>query len=107
MKKKEDGALCIYYQNMNGVKCMEELYKYMSLMNKYGVGIFGWTETNVNWTPLLINKTEQMERKLWRNLKLIISCSNNPSERVQRGGTCIGIVNNMVGRKATGGEYKT
>eukprot|EP00957_Ditylum_brightwellii_P068625 5210312-Ditylum_brightwellii.AAC.1 len=45
-----------------------------------------------------------MGRTKWDNFKLITSSSNDPADCHQRGGTCIGLVNNIVGRKTTSRE---
>eukprot|EP00957_Ditylum_brightwellii_P173350 13198271-Ditylum_brightwellii.AAC.1 len=42
--------------------------------------------------------------KIFKNAKIITSTSDDPAGWRQQGGTCIGLVNSMVGRKMSGGE---
>eukprot|EP00957_Ditylum_brightwellii_P139476 10630063-Ditylum_brightwellii.AAC.1 len=73
-------------------------------MKEQEVEIWLWTETNTNWTPKLIHEAEKMGVKLFKQFKVITSASDDPAEWKQTGGTCIGLVNGMVGRKMQGGE---
>eukprot|EP00957_Ditylum_brightwellii_P199387 15197878-Ditylum_brightwellii.AAC.1 len=69
LKPKQEGILCVYYQSINGFICMEDMYKYMTQMEKYKLDIFGWMETNINWTPNMKNKVKQMGRKSGTTLR--------------------------------------
>eukprot|EP00957_Ditylum_brightwellii_P180337 13738212-Ditylum_brightwellii.AAC.2 len=48
-----------------------------------------------------------MGRTVWKNFKLITSCSDDPVGRKQQGGTCIGFVNDIVGRHIASSEDET
>eukprot|EP00957_Ditylum_brightwellii_P212136 15367006-Ditylum_brightwellii.AAC.2 len=102
--QKANKILWIYYQNIHGFTCLEEMYEYMLLMKEYEVDIFGWSETNTNWTLVARNKVGQMGRRTWKIFKLVASCSDDPADEKQQGGTCIGLVNDMVGQHVTSGE---
>eukprot|EP00957_Ditylum_brightwellii_P074375 5650815-Ditylum_brightwellii.AAC.1 len=67
-------------------------------MHKYQVDIWGWTETNINWMPAMTTKATQMGLKTCWNFKLVMPCSDDPTEHKQQGGTYMVLVNNMVGR---------
>eukprot|EP00957_Ditylum_brightwellii_P034794 2637133-Ditylum_brightwellii.AAC.1 len=62
------------------------------------VDIWGWMETNVNWTPNLTNNTAYKGQELFNNFKLITSSSNDLTGFYQQGGACMGITNKMTGR---------
>eukprot|EP00957_Ditylum_brightwellii_P083511 6348610-Ditylum_brightwellii.AAC.1 len=53
----------------------------------------------------MIREAGKMGFKIFKNFKIITSTSNDPAGWKQQGGTCIGLVNGMVGRKMSGGEY--
>eukprot|EP00957_Ditylum_brightwellii_P084043 6389535-Ditylum_brightwellii.AAC.1 len=67
-------------------------------MHKYQVDIWGWTETNSNWTPAMTTKAKQMGLKIFWNFKIVMLCSNDSVEHKQQGGACMALVNHMVGR---------
>eukprot|EP00957_Ditylum_brightwellii_P144289 10993042-Ditylum_brightwellii.AAC.1 len=49
-------------------------------------------------------EAEQMGSKIFKSAKIITSNSDDPAGWKQQGGTCIGLVNGIVGRKMSGGE---
>eukprot|EP00957_Ditylum_brightwellii_P030626 2320807-Ditylum_brightwellii.AAC.1 len=102
MKKKAKGILRVYYQNINRITCLEDLYKYMEYMKTHEVDIWMWTETNINWRPKMRREAKKMSSKIFKNAKIITSTSNDPAGWKQQGYTCIGLVNGMVGRKILG-----
>eukprot|EP00957_Ditylum_brightwellii_P069620 5288118-Ditylum_brightwellii.AAC.1 len=67
-------------------------------MHKHEVDIWGWSETNVNWTPNMISKTKHLGNKCFNIFTLTASLSDDPAEHKQQGGTCLGIVNKFTGR---------
>eukprot|EP00957_Ditylum_brightwellii_P054271 4111213-Ditylum_brightwellii.AAC.1 len=73
-------------------------------MKEYEVDIWLWTETNINWTPKISRETDKMGCKVFNNFKIITSTRNDPAGWKWSGGTCIGLVNGMVGWKMQGGE---
>eukprot|EP00957_Ditylum_brightwellii_P200536 15288117-Ditylum_brightwellii.AAC.1 len=48
-----------------------------------------------------------MGQTIWKNVKIITSCSDDPAGSKQQGGMCIGLVISMVGCHITSGEDKT
>eukprot|EP00957_Ditylum_brightwellii_P012957 979214-Ditylum_brightwellii.AAC.1 len=101
MGGKEEGYLRVYFQNVNGISTEEDMQGYMEEMKDREVDIWRWMETNVNWTPNLINNTTYKGQKLFNNIKLITSSSDDLAGFYQQGGTCMGITNKMTGRIIT------
>eukprot|EP00957_Ditylum_brightwellii_P160227 12198633-Ditylum_brightwellii.AAC.1 len=48
-----------------------------------------------------------MGRRTWKIFKLVTSCSDDPANEKQQGGTCIWLVNDMAGQHVTSGEDKS
>eukprot|EP00957_Ditylum_brightwellii_P093572 7125242-Ditylum_brightwellii.AAC.1 len=86
MGGKEEGHLRVYFQNVHGISMEKDMQGYMEEMKDRKVDIWGWTETNVNWTPNLINNTAYKGQKLFNNFKLITSSSNDLAGLYQQGG---------------------
>eukprot|EP00957_Ditylum_brightwellii_P030992 2348640-Ditylum_brightwellii.AAC.1 len=73
-------------------------------MKEYEVDIWMWTETNIDWTTKMIREVGRMGFKMFQNFKIFMSSSDDPASWKQPGGTCIGLVNIMVGWKMKGGQ---
>eukprot|EP00957_Ditylum_brightwellii_P041057 3109585-Ditylum_brightwellii.AAC.1 len=101
MGGKEVGHLRVYFQNVNGIAVEEDMQEYMEEMKDREGDIWGWTETNANWTPNLINNATYEGQTLFNNFKIITSSSNNPAGFYQQRGTCMGMTNKMMGRIIT------
>ena len=82
------------------------MFEYMLKMKEYEVDVWGWTETNINWTPNTTNAMKYMSTKIFKNSHIATSNSDDPAGQRQQGGTCTVIINNLVGRKITSGEDK-
>eukprot|EP00957_Ditylum_brightwellii_P187503 14279629-Ditylum_brightwellii.AAC.1 len=54
--------------------------------------------------PAMTTKAKQMGLKTFQNFKIVTSCSNDPAERKQQGGTCMALVNHIVERHVQRGE---
>eukprot|EP00957_Ditylum_brightwellii_P205831 15345644-Ditylum_brightwellii.AAC.2 len=93
-----------YFQNINGLATEEDIKSNMDLIHTKEVDIWGWVETNVNWTPNLISKVQYLGRKKFCNFTVNTSSSNNLVGFYQQGGMCIGVTGNMTGRIIEGGS---
>eukprot|EP00957_Ditylum_brightwellii_P116543 8889747-Ditylum_brightwellii.AAC.1 len=60
-------------------------------MKKKEVDIWGWAETNVNWSENLIGITKRMGRKVVQQMTLIAGGSANPAGYYQQGGHVQGL----------------
>eukprot|EP00957_Ditylum_brightwellii_P093734 7137001-Ditylum_brightwellii.AAC.1 len=67
-------------------------------MDKKEVVIWEWAETNVNWTPNLTAWTKYYGNKIFKNVTLVGSSSDDPAGFYQQGGTCTAITGKMVGQ---------
>eukprot|EP00957_Ditylum_brightwellii_P033485 2537441-Ditylum_brightwellii.AAC.1 len=54
MTIKDKNTLRLYFQNVNGISTVEDMNSYMDEMNEREVDIWGWAETNANWTKNLL-----------------------------------------------------
>eukprot|EP00957_Ditylum_brightwellii_P124873 9519189-Ditylum_brightwellii.AAC.2 len=70
----------------------------MEDMGEKEINIWGWAETNVNWTPNMTARAKYYGNKIFTNFTLVRSSSNNPAGLYQQGGTCTAITGKMVGR---------
>eukprot|EP00957_Ditylum_brightwellii_P050694 3843106-Ditylum_brightwellii.AAC.1 len=61
-------------------------------MKKKEVDIWGWAETNVNWSEKLIGIAKSMGRKVFQQITLIAGGSADLTGYYQQGGTCTGVV---------------
>ena len=104
LEPKENGRIRINYQNIKGIQYKEDIYKYMETMKEYNVDIWGWSETNINWTPNIKDAVKYMSTKIFDNYYFTTSNSDDPSGRYQQGGTQTVLVNNLVGRKISSCE---
>eukprot|EP00957_Ditylum_brightwellii_P139646 10642878-Ditylum_brightwellii.AAC.1 len=73
-------------------------------MKSKEASIWGWTETNINWTPSTINQENYVGRKNHKNLKFIIASSNEAAGYKQMGRTCTAMTDIIVGRHMTNTE---
>eukprot|EP00957_Ditylum_brightwellii_P117948 8996383-Ditylum_brightwellii.AAC.1 len=60
--------------------------------------IWGWTETNVNWTPSQVNQANYIGRKIHKKTKLVTTLSNEAAGYKQMSGTCTAMTDNIVSR---------
>eukprot|EP00957_Ditylum_brightwellii_P008143 617414-Ditylum_brightwellii.AAC.1 len=67
-------------------------------MEEKEVDIWGWAETNVNWTPNLTACAKYYGNKIFKLFTLVGSSSNDPAGFYQQGGTCTAITGEMVGQ---------
>eukprot|EP00957_Ditylum_brightwellii_P073334 5573137-Ditylum_brightwellii.AAC.1 len=81
---------------MNGISTTEDLQSYMEEMRSKDVDIWGWAETSIKWNKEMESKAQYMGRKLFKNFTLVTSCSDNPAQYYQQGGTCIRITNRLT-----------
>eukprot|EP00957_Ditylum_brightwellii_P009539 719774-Ditylum_brightwellii.AAC.1 len=74
-------------------------------MKETQVDLWGWVETNINWTRIIKSKGQHYRRKIFRNFTIFTSGSNDSADFYQRGGTCIGVIDKLTGRgKPNGNE---
>eukprot|EP00957_Ditylum_brightwellii_P071424 5429722-Ditylum_brightwellii.AAC.1 len=66
--------------------------------------IWGWAETNVNWTPNRISQANYLGQKINQNFKLVAASSNKAVKYKQMGEICTALVDNVVGRHIESGE---
>lgn len=78
LEEKYKDSLQFFYQKVVGINYMEDMYGYMSIMKKIEVTIWGWTETKVNWTSELIINAKRMGQKLFKNICIATSSSEDP-----------------------------
>ena len=71
----------------------------METMKEYDIDIWGWSETNINWTSNIKDAVKYMSTKLFDNCYFATSNSDDLAGRYQQGGTQTTLVNNLVGRK--------
>eukprot|EP00957_Ditylum_brightwellii_P017319 1304260-Ditylum_brightwellii.AAC.1 len=67
----------------------------MEDMAEKEIDIWGWAETNVNWTPNMIARAKYYSNKIFNNFTLVGSSSNDPVGFYQQGGTCTAITGKM------------
>ena len=68
--------------------------------------IYGWAETSTKWSLQMILQANQCGRKIHKHYKLIATSSNKEAGYKQMGGTCMGMVDNIVGRHMESEEDK-
>eukprot|EP00957_Ditylum_brightwellii_P092390 7034799-Ditylum_brightwellii.AAC.1 len=66
--------------------------------------IYGWAEINTKWSLQMIAQANQYDRKIHKHYKLIAASSNKEAGYKGMGGTCMGMVDNIVGRHMESGE---
>jgi hypothetical protein len=103
----KEGELRVYFQNIHGIKpTTREWEDMITKIEQNKIGIFGFAETNYNWTPiaerLCINKAKRALRRetgKWTNLSLNTSaCSGWVGGDFQPGGTCTGAIGGWATR---------
>eukprot|EP00957_Ditylum_brightwellii_P147404 11224530-Ditylum_brightwellii.AAC.1 len=62
------------------------------------IDIWGWTKTNVNWTPNMTARAIYYGNKVFTNFTILRSSSDNPAGLYQQGVMCTAITGKMVGR---------
>eukprot|EP00957_Ditylum_brightwellii_P008142 617413-Ditylum_brightwellii.AAC.1 len=67
-------------------------------MEEKEVDIWGWAETNVNWTPNLTTRAKYYGNEIFKIFTLVGSSSNDPAGFYQQGRTCTAITGKMVGQ---------
>eukprot|EP00957_Ditylum_brightwellii_P050237 3809845-Ditylum_brightwellii.AAC.1 len=67
-------------------------------MHEREVDIWGWSETNVKWTPNRISKAKYLGNKCFVNFIVIAGSSDDLAEYKQQGGTCVDVTNKFTGR---------
>ena len=70
LKTKDSNTLRIYFQNINGLGTNEELKEYIEDMKNNEVDIWGWAETNVHWSPQVVDKIKAIGRHYFKNLSV-------------------------------------
>eukprot|EP00957_Ditylum_brightwellii_P139559 10636266-Ditylum_brightwellii.AAC.1 len=76
---KDDNTLHMYFQNVNRVATKEDLRRYMEEMHERDADIWGWAETNVNWTPHMVSKAKYMENQIYNTFTFVASLSEGPA----------------------------
>eukprot|EP00957_Ditylum_brightwellii_P089457 6812236-Ditylum_brightwellii.AAC.1 len=84
MTPKEKNTLRIYFQNINGISTVEDLHGYMDEMRDREIDIWGWVETNVNWTKNLLTQAKFYGNKIFKNFTLVGNSSDDPAEFYQQ-----------------------
>ena len=84
---KDSNSIRIYYQNIKGIQNREDIYEYMEAIKDYDVNIWGWSKTNINWTPKTIAAVKYMTTNIFDNCFFETSNSDNPARRNQQDGT--------------------
>eukprot|EP00957_Ditylum_brightwellii_P113676 8667120-Ditylum_brightwellii.AAC.1 len=84
---KEDWILQIYIQNVNGLMTKENLKEYLNETKVREVDMWGWAETNVPWTEQMLQKTNFLGSKTFKNFMMVGSSSDDLAEIYQQGGT--------------------
>ena len=59
----------------------------MEIMKDHNIDIWGWTETNINWTPNNKDAVKYMSTKIFDNCFFETSNSDDLAGRYQQGGT--------------------
>ena len=70
LNTKDKHTLRIYFQDMNGIATIENMHSYIDKMNKREADIWGWAETNVNWTKNLLAQTKYYGNKILKTFHL-------------------------------------
>eukprot|EP00957_Ditylum_brightwellii_P154551 11762858-Ditylum_brightwellii.AAC.2 len=83
MQTKQEDHMRLYFQNVNGILIGEYIKSYLDEMHEREVDIWGWSKTNVNWTPNMISKTKHLGNKCFDNFTLTASLSHDPAEHKQ------------------------
>ena len=85
-----------YFQNVNGIKPQSEQPAWNNMMEtirEKNSAIFGFVETNVEWSLPLHSECAQIMRKTFKHRELVTSSSKTAISRTYKpGGTCIGAV---------------
>eukprot|EP00957_Ditylum_brightwellii_P090341 6879810-Ditylum_brightwellii.AAC.1 len=79
----------------------------MEEMKEKQVDLWEWVETNINWTKNMISKAKYYGRKIFKNLTLFTSKSDDPADYYQQGGTCLGVTDKLTGRNNPGDNTVT
>eukprot|EP00957_Ditylum_brightwellii_P173907 13239477-Ditylum_brightwellii.AAC.1 len=98
MHPKQEDHMQLYFQNVNGINTEEDIKSYLDAIHEHEVDIWGWSETNIKWTPNMISKNKCLSNKCFDNFTLTSSLSDDPAEHKQQGGTCVGVSNKITGR---------
>eukprot|EP00957_Ditylum_brightwellii_P081113 6169413-Ditylum_brightwellii.AAC.1 len=80
MKDKGDNTLHIYFQNINGIAIEEDIKGYMEYINEKEVDIWGWDETNINWTQHPLAQAKYYGNKIFTDFTLVGSFNDDPAE---------------------------
>ena len=104
---RREGELRIFYQNVNGIKPNSREWEDMiTEMSRRGVGVFGLSETNFNWTPTAVSTCRNramralyQEKGKRSNITIQASlCAGWEGGQYQPGGTCTGAMGNWESR---------
>eukprot|EP00957_Ditylum_brightwellii_P189393 14415758-Ditylum_brightwellii.AAC.1 len=66
-------------------------------MNQKQVGIWGWAETNINWTKKATGSARALGKNIFKNMKIFPSSSDEPAAYCQQDGPCQDITNKNKG----------
>eukprot|EP00957_Ditylum_brightwellii_P195402 14888137-Ditylum_brightwellii.AAC.1 len=67
-------------------------------MYEQEVDIWGWADTNANWSLQMVSKAKYMGNQIYNHFTFMASLSDDPADFYQQGCTCIEITNKMTGR---------
>ena len=105
-----EGGLRMYYQNVNGIKAKNSEWEDMlKSLSENQVGVFGFAETNFQWTPIAtkicVNKARSaLKRHHGKKVDLTLqtsACCGWNGSQYQPGGTCTGALGQWASRIAS------
>eukprot|EP00957_Ditylum_brightwellii_P091678 6980932-Ditylum_brightwellii.AAC.1 len=73
-------------------------------MQTIEASIWGWSDTNVNWSLSVISQANYHGRKIQNIFKLITTSSDEAAGYKQRRCTCTAMIYSIVGRHMRSGE---